>query len=58
MFGYLEYEGNNFDKDMAEMENIPIVKEWTELMIDCFNPFPNNENNNSWVLMDQIFYMK
>ncbi len=58
MFGYLEYEGNNFDKDMAEMENIPIVKEWTELMIDCFNPFPNNENNSSWVLMDQIFYMK
>ena len=58
MFGYLEYEGNKFDKDMAEMENIPIVKEWTELMIDCFNPFPNNENNNSWVLMDQIFYMK
>ena len=58
MFGYLEYEGNNFDKDMAEMENIPIVKEWTELMIDCFNPFPNNENNYSWVLMDQIFYMK
>ena len=58
MFGYLEYEGNNFDKDMAEMENIPIVKEWTELMIDCFNPFPNNESNNSWVLMDQIFYMK
>ena len=58
MFGYLEYEGNNFDKDMEEMEKIPIVKKWTNLMIDCFNPFPNNEDNNSWVLMDQIFYLE
>ena len=58
MFGYLEYEGNNFDADMAEMQKIPIVDKWTKLMVDCFNPFPNNEKNNSWVMMDEIFYMK
>jgi len=58
MFGYLEYEGDNFDADMAEMEKIPIVDKWTKLMVDCFNPFPNNEENNSWVMMDEIFYMK
>ena len=58
MFGYLEYDGNNFDKDMQEMQNIPIVDKWTKLMIDCFNPFPNNEGNDSWVMMDEIFYMK
>ena len=58
MFGYLEYGGDNFDKDMAEMGKIPIVDKWTNLMIDCFNPFPNNEENNSWVMMDEIFYMK
>ena len=23
-----------------------------------FSPFPNNENNNSWVMMDEIFYME
>ena len=58
MFGYLEYEGDNFDQDMEEMQKIPVVKEWTILMIDCFNPFPNHEKNNSWVMMDQIFYME
>tara|TARA_B110000014_G_C20120984_1_gene594022 strand:+ start:781 stop:1110 length:330 start_codon:yes stop_codon:yes gene_type:complete len=58
MFGYLEYGGDNFDKDMAEMGKIPIVDKWTNLMIDCFNPFPNNEENNSWVMMDEIFYME
>ena len=58
MFGYLEYEGDNFDQDMEEMQKIPIVNEWTVLMIDCFNPFPNHEKNNSWVMMDQIFYME
>ena len=58
MFGYLEYEGNNFNKDMAEMAKIDIVDKWTKLMIDCFNFFPNNEKNNSWVMMDEIFYMK
>ena len=58
MFGYLEYEGNNFNQDMTEMQKNPIVDKWTNLMIDCFNPFPNNEENNSWVMMDQIFYME
>ena len=57
MFGYLEYDGDNFNKDMEEMQKIPIVDKWTKLMIDCFNPFPNNEDNNSWVMMDEIFYM-
>ena len=58
MFGYLEYDGDNFDKDMKEMQNIPIVNKWEKLMINCFNPFPNNEQNNSWVIMDEIFYME
>jgi|TARA_B110000444_G_scaffold139895_1_gene131337 L-rhamnose mutarotase len=58
MFGYLEYDGDNFDLDMAEMSKIDIVDKWTKLMIDCFNPFPNNEDNSSWVMMDEIFYMK
>ena len=58
MFGYLEYEGNNFNEDMAQMAKIAIVDKWTKLMIDCFNPFPNNETNNSWVMMDEIFYME
>ena len=58
MFGYLEYEGSNFAQDMEEMGKIPIVNKWTKLMIECFNPFPNNEENDSWVMMDEIFYMK
>jgi len=58
MFGYLEYEGNNFNEDMAQMGKIAIVDKWTKLMTDCFNPFPNNEGNDSWVMMDEIFYMK
>ena len=37
MFGYLEYDGNDFDGDMAQM---------------------HNEENNSWVMMDQIFFME
>ena len=58
MFGYLEYEGNNFDQDMANMQKIPVVEKWTNLMISCFNPFPGNEENDSWVMMDEIFYLK
>ena len=58
MFGYLEYEGDNFDQDMASMHKIPIVKKWENLMISCFNPFPGNEENDSWVMMDEIFYLK
>ena len=58
MFGYLEYTGNDFDDDMGKMQQIPIVDKWTKLMIDCFNPFPNNDDNESWVMMDQIFFME
>ena len=58
MFGYLEYTGNDFDDDMGKMQQIPIVDKWTKLMIDCFNPFPNNDDNESWVMMDQIIFME
>ena len=58
MFGYLEYTGNDFDGVMGMMHQIPIVDKWTKLMIDCFNPFPNNDDNESWVMMDQIFFME
>ena len=58
MFGYLEYDGDNFDKDMGEMQSIPVVEKWTNLMVDCFNPFPGHEDNKSWVMMDEIFYLK
>ena len=58
LFGYLEYEGNNFDKDMEEMFKIPIIKKWETLSISCFNPFPGNEDNDSWVMMDEIFYLE
>ena len=32
---------------MAKMASIEIVDKWTKLMVDCFNPFPNNEENDS-----------
>jgi L-rhamnose mutarotase len=43
---------------MADMQKIPVVEKWTNLMISCFNPFPGNEGNDSWVMMDEIFYLK
>ena len=58
LFGYLEYNGSDFEKDMEDMFAIPRIKEWEALSISCFNPFPNNAENNSWVIMDEIFYMK
>ena len=54
MFGYLEYDEIILIKTWKKCK-IPIVDKWTKLMIDCFNPFPNNEENNSWVMMDEIF---
>ena len=58
MFGYLEYDGSNFNEDMEKMQKIPVVEKWTKLMIDCFNPFPGHEDSNSWVMMDEIFYLE
>lgn len=58
LFGYLEYSGNDFKKDSEKMEQIPIVDKWQKLMIDCFVPFPGTINNDSWEMMDEIFYMK
>ena len=49
---------NKADIDMDEMSKIPIINKWEKLMINCFSPFPNNEDNESWVLMDKIFYME
>ena len=57
LFGYLEYNGDNFHEDIKEMEKLPIVNKWEKLMVECFDPFPGNEKNNSWVFMDEIFHM-
>ena len=51
-------DGDSFDKDKAEMQSIPVVEKLTNLMVDCFNPFPGHEDNNSWVMMDEIFYLE
>ena len=34
MFGYLEYDGDNFDKDFELFKKVPIVEKWINLMND------------------------
>ena len=55
LFGYVEYHGDNLDRDNKLMASNPKVQEWEELMWNYQQALPQSEKGSKWVLMDKIF---
>ena len=56
LFGYFEYSGENFDKDMELMAADPITQKWWALCKPCQEPLPNRAENEWWASMEELFY--
>lgn len=54
-FGYYEYVGNDYDKDMAALDAEPRNKEWLKICDPIQIPL-NGEK--SWKKMEQIYFNK
>ena len=55
LFGYYEYTGDNFEKDMAELDKEPRNIEWLKVCDPMQIPF---EGQKSWSEMEQVYYLK
>jgi L-rhamnose mutarotase len=55
LFGYYEYTGDNFEKDMAELAVKDRNIAWLKVCDPMQIPF---EGKNSWSEMEQVYYNK
>jgi L-rhamnose mutarotase len=55
LFGYYEYTGDDFEKDMAELAVKERNIEWLKVCDPMQIPF---EGKNSWSEMEQVYYNK
>ena len=58
LFGYMEYYGDNYERDMRLMSENKKVQEWWKLCSPCQIPDPNRKKGEWWSLMEEIFYNK
>ena len=56
LFGYMEYYGENYDRDMKLMAQNKKVQEWWKLCGPCQIPDPNRKQGEWWSIMDEVFY--
>jgi len=54
-FGYYEYDGNNYEADMAALAAEPRTKEWLKICDPIQIPF---QGQASWSQMERVYYNK
>ena len=52
-FGYYEYVGDDFEKDMAEMDKEPRTIEWLKMCDPMQQPLPGEK---SWRQMERVYF--
>ena len=52
-FGYYEYTGNDFEGDMAKMDEEPRIKEWLKVCDPMQRPLPGEK---SWAVMERVYF--
>lgn len=58
VFAYFEYVGENYDKDMALMEEDEITQEWWKHTKPCFETYAISPGSEFYHDMQQIFYFE
>ena len=57
LFAYLEYVGEDFDADMAEMAADPKTQEWWDIMMPMQEPLHTRAEGEWWANMEEVFHM-
>jgi L-rhamnose mutarotase len=57
LFSYFEYNGENFDADMANMAADPMTKKWWDVCKPCQNPLPDRSEGEWWAAMEEVFHV-
>ena len=57
LFGYFEYTGDNFDKDMRILAENGEVKRWWKETDPCQKPLENRGEGEWWKNMEEIYHL-
>lgn len=57
LFSYMEYTGDDFEKDMAKMKADPITLEWWSLTDPCQLPLETRAKGEWWASMEEVFHV-
>ena len=55
LFGYMEYHGNDIERDNQLMANNKKVQEWWSVCGPCQIPDPNRKKGEWWSVMEEVF---
>ena len=56
LFGYMEYHGNNIERDNKLMANNKKVQEWWSVCGPCQIPDPKRKKGEWWSVMEEVFH--
>ncbi len=56
LFGYFEYIGTDFEKDMQKMADDPTTQEWWKLCNPCQLPLEIGKPGEWWILGEEVFH--
>ena len=54
LFTYFEYEGEDFDADMAKMAADPATQRWWDVVKPLMSPLPDRAEGEFWSDMEEI----
>lgn len=57
LFGYLEYNGSDFDEDMAKMAADPMTQQWWDICKPCQEPLESRAEGEWWAAMEEVFHI-
>ena len=56
LFSYLEYVGDDLERDLAAMADDPATRRWWELTDPCQEALPGAVGRSPWVPMTEVFH--
>ena len=57
LFGYYEYVGTEYEKDMARMAADPTTQEWWKFTDPCQVPLESRREGEWWAEMEEVFHL-
>ena len=56
MFAYFEYEGDDFEADMAAMAADPVTQDWWKVCMPMQAPLGTRADGEWWAGMEEVFH--
>jgi L-rhamnose mutarotase len=57
LFGYLEYNGSDFEADMAKMAADTMTQKWWDICKPCQEPLESRAEGEWWAAMEEVFHI-